>query len=101
MSHGPKPRCPWRKKPKHPMDGAHKLANGFAAAVLGGLFMAYPAVDAYIAVLMNESFPIGHLFAAIAGLLAVFWLIGYFVGDRFVDWLSDNWDYMIHRHEGG
>lgn len=101
MSYGPKPRCPWRKKPKHPMDGAHKLANGFAAAVLGAIVIAYPAVEVFFAILMTESCPPGYLFAVVGGLLSVFWLMGYFLGDRFVNWLSENWDLMLHRHGGG
>jgi hypothetical protein len=72
------------------MDGAHKLANGFCAALLGGVFIALPAAE------------VGSLrlwLAVMAVGMTTLWTIGYVVGDRFVDWLSESCTAMIQGHD--
>ncbi|MFK7819052.1 MAG: hypothetical protein AB8G99_10060 [Planctomycetaceae bacterium] len=83
------------------MDGAHQLANGFAAAFLGGIFIAYPATEAGMAMLVSESGSGAIWLSIVTGLIVVFWLIGFFAGDRFVDWLSENCTRLMRPSDYG
>lgn len=95
-----KPQCPWRKPKKHPMDRADTIANGVIGALFGVLISAPLVIELAFAVLINEH---GSLWITVPieiAVVAVCGTLGLFFGDRFINWLSDNWHHFYRHHHG-
>ena len=97
MSTGPKPNCPWRKPPKHPLDRADKIAHVVGGAMFGALASSFFVLELAFAVLISEH---GTLWvpAAVGGVsTALGGVLGGVIGTRFIEWMSDNW-HEFHRY---
>ena len=99
----PTPRCPWRKPPKHPMDRAHRISNFVVSGFFGALIVIGPAIQLWFAVLINEQGSTWWPVEILAAAVAITGFLGLIFGDRFVDWLADNWEQFVRygRYGGG
>lgn len=98
MSYAPKPNCPWRKPPKHPLDHAEKIAHVIGGMMFGMLAGGYFVISSFFAVIITEQgtlwIPGGILLGSISsgGLLAAVF------GRRFIDWIEEHWPKFWRRH---
>ena len=97
MSTGPKPNCPWRKPPKHPLDRTDKIAHVVGGAMFGALASSFFVIELAFTVLISEH---GTLWLpAIVGCVSIVLggILGGVIGPRFIEWMSDNW-HECHRY---
>jgi hypothetical protein len=100
-SYGPKPQCPWRKPKKHPLDRADKIANGVIGALFGVFVAAPVSIELAFAILVNER---GSLWwtVELEGIsVMVFGSLGTIFGDRFINWMTENWHLFFRQHGSG
>ena len=97
MSTGPKPNCPWRKPPKHPLDRADKIAHVVGGAMLGALACSFFVIELVFAALISEQgtlwlpIAVGCVSTTLGGVL------GGVIGTRSINWMSGNW-HEFHRY---
>lgn len=101
MTYGPKPQCPWRKPPKHPLDRALKIAHVIGGMMFGALASSFLVIETFFTVLITEKgtlwIPAGILLAS----MAISGILGGVFGDRFIDWMSENWTRFTRHHSHG
>ena len=97
MSTGPKPNCPWRQPPTHPLDRADKIAHVVGGAMLGALACSFFVIELVFAALISEQgtlwlpIAVGCVSTTLGGVL------GGVIGTRSINWMSDNW-HEFHRY---
>lgn len=98
MSVGPKPNCPWRKPPRHPLDHAEKIAHVIGGALFGGLASLYHTIAAFFAVSISEQgtlwIPAGILLAG----MSLGSLLAAVLGRRFIDWIEAHYTSFWRSH---
>jgi len=101
MTYGPKSQCPWRKPPKHPLDRAEKIAHVFGGMMFGAFASLFFVIESFFVVMITEKgtlwIPGGVLLAA----MAISGVLGGVFGDRFIDWMSENWTRFARHHSHG
>ena len=99
--YGPKPQCPWRKPKKHPLDRADKIANGVIGALFGIFVSAPLAIQLTFAILIQERSSLWWTMGLEGGYVLIFGALGFIFGERFINWMSDNWHLFFRRYDGG
>ena len=92
MSAGPKPNCPWRKPPRHPLDRAEKIAHVIGGMMFGALASGGLVISAFFVVAIHGKslwVPGGIVLgsSAVGGLLAAAF------GRTFIDWMDEHCTY--------
>lgn len=95
MSVGPKPNCPWRKRRRHPLDHAEKIAHVLCGIMFGTLAAAVPVGQMCFAVLITEKGSLWFPMAIAGTAMVVSGILSYFFGERFIDWMSENWHQFV------
>ena len=96
-----KPQCPWRKPQKHPMDGADKIANSVIGALFGVLVSAPLVIQLTFGFLFAEHGSLWYAAYIELGIVVLFGALGLIFGDRFINWMADNWQQFYRHHHGG
>ncbi len=101
MTYHPTSNCPWRKPPKHPLDYADKFAHVFCGMIFGAFASSFFVAEFFFAVLITEQgslwIPGGIFLASIA----TTGILGGVFGNRFIDWMSENWTLFGRHHFHG
>lgn len=99
MSSGPKPNCPWRKPPKHPLDHAEKIAHVIGGMMFGAFAAGGFVIESFFgAAIFERSMWIPAAILLVA--LLAGGLLGAFVGRPFIDWIEEHWS-LFWRRDGG
>ena len=98
MTYGPKPNCPWRKPPKHPLDRAEKIAHVIGGMMFGGLASSLFVIESFFAVMITEKGSLWIPGGVLLGSMALAGLLAGLFGDRFIDWMSEHWTKFGRHH---
>ena len=102
MSVGPKPNCPWRKPPKHPMDHAEKIAHVIGGMMFGAFASGYFVIYSFFAVAITEKGSLWIPGGILLGSMALSGLFAAVFGHRFIEWMDYNWsNFWKHHHHDG
>ena len=101
MSYGPKPQCPWRKPPKHPMDRALKIAHVIGGMMFGALAASFFVIETFFAVMITERGSLWIPGGILLGSMALSGLLAAIFGERFIAWMEENWTRFARRHSHG
>lgn len=98
MSVGPKPNCPWRKPPRHPLDHAEKIAHVIGGAMFGGLASLYHTIAAFFAVSISEQGSLWIPAGILLGSMSLGAILAGIFGHRFIDWMEANFTKFWRSH---
>ena len=101
MKYGPKPNCPWRKPPKHPLDHAEKIAHVIGGMMFGAFASLFFVVESFFAVMITEKGSLWIPAGVLLGSMALSGILGGIFGDRFINWMSENWTAFRRHHYDG